>query len=105
MKRPYDSERWRKARAWFLAQNPLCAYCARMGRDKGATAVDHIKPWKEGKTAAERYQLFWDSENWQPLCASCHSGVKRMEDLHGYSQACGVDGLPLDPRHPWSRKR
>lgn len=97
-RRWYDTPRWRKARKAFLARNPLCVLCARMGRDVPATVVDHIKPHKGD------YDRFWNQDNWQALCASCHSGVKRMEELHGYSQACGVDGLPVDRRHPWNVK-
>ncbi len=103
-RREYDTKRWRDAREIYLTKNPLCVLCAQMGRAAEATVVDHIRPWKDGGTDAERNQLFWNQDNWQALCASCHSGVKRMEELHGYSQACGVDGLPVDRRHPWNVK-
>jgi len=46
--------------------------------------------------------LFWDESNWQPLCASCHSGIKRIQDHNGFSQAAGIDGQPIDPGHPWN---
>lgn len=95
-KRWYDSVRWRKARSAFLAAHPLCALCARMGRDTAASVVDHIEP--HGGDPA----LFWSPDNWQSLCPSCHSGTKRIADTKGYSQAAGVDGLPLDFRHPWN---
>jgi hypothetical protein len=106
MRRLYDSVRWRKAAKWFLSRNPLCGrvegraqltLCAAMGRDTAATIVDHIQPHKGDP------ELFWDERNWQPACAACHSGTKRIEEGHGYSQAAGVDGLPLDPGHPWAR--
>ena len=60
--------------------------------------VDHIRP-HEGNQ-----ELMWDMDNLQSLCASCHSGVKRVKDLHGYSQAVGVDGMPIDKEHPWNGK-
>ncbi len=63
-----------------------------------ANIVDHIEPHNGD------YDLFWDVNNWQGLCGSCHSGVKRIADIHGYSQSAGVDGLPLDKNHPWSKK-
>ena len=53
---------WRKARATFLRRNPLCVDCGRP-----ATVVDHIVPHR-GDT-----NKFWDTENWQPLCAACHN--------------------------------
>jgi len=98
VKRWYDSPRWRKARLWFLSENPLCAICDRSGLIVPATIVDHIIP-HEGN-----YDKFWDSENnWQGVCATCHSGVKRIADNHGYSQSAGADGIPLDPDHPWNK--
>ena len=38
--RGYDS-RWRKARALFLKQHPLCAFCLAEGKVVPATVVDH----------------------------------------------------------------
>lgn len=66
--------RWQKARAAYLAENPLCVYCRRIGRVEAATVVDHIKPHRGDE------QLFWDEGNWQPLCASCHSSIKQAEE-------------------------
>ncbi|HSW62191.1 MAG TPA: HNH endonuclease signature motif containing protein [Dissulfurispiraceae bacterium] len=99
VKRLYDSVRWRKARIWWLNSHPLCVMCLQQGRDTAATVIDHIIPHNDD------YEKFWDSNNWQSLCASCHSGVKQMQELHGYSQAAGVDGQPIDKNHPWNRGR
>ena len=44
------------------------------GRYVRATDVDHIVPHR-GDPA-----LFWDEENWQALCHSCHSKKTRNED-------------------------
>ena len=63
--RGYDG-RWRKARAAFLRRNPLCVECMRKGVLTPATVVDHIIPHRGDK------ELFWNEENWQPLCKSCH---------------------------------
>lgn len=95
MRRLYDSVRWRKVAKSFLSQHPLCAMCARMGRVTAASIVDHIAPH------AGNMMLFWDTTNMQSLCASCHSGTKRIQEGRGFSQACGVDGMPLDAGHPW----
>lgn len=75
--------------------------CEQKGVVKVATIVDHIKPWKEGRTPEEQYGLFWDRENWQPLCASHHNKVKQMQEIHGFSSECGLDGMPTDPNHPF----
>jgi hypothetical protein len=97
IKRMYDSTRWRRARTVFLADNPLCNKCLQSGRDTASTVVDHITPH------AGDAVRFWDRDNWQALCATCHSGVKRIEDNHGHTSACGADGLPVHPGHPWGR--
>lgn len=94
----YLTPRWRNARRAYLAEHPLCAICQRQGRATAATVVDHRKP--HGGDLV----LFWDRSNWQAVCASCHSGVKRIEENHGYSQAADVDGNPIDPKHPWNRR-
>ena len=94
--RLYDSRKWRKARLVFLNVNPLCVYCERIGRISIATVVDHIKPHKGDE------ELFWDQDNWQPLCKDCHDSAKAIEESRGYAQGCGVDGVPVDKNHPWN---
>ena len=63
--RGYDSH-WRKARKAFLSRHPLCAECLKSGVLTPATVVDHIVPHRG------YHALFWDEQNWQPLCKSCH---------------------------------
>ena len=63
--RGYDS-RWRAARKQYLRQHPLCAECYRNGTLTPATVVDHITPHRGNQ------KLFWDMDNWQPLCKVCH---------------------------------
>lgn len=71
-KRGYG-RRWAKAREVFLGQNPWCRECAANGRMALATVVDHIIPHRGDMT------LFWDVENWQSLCESCHNAKTRRE--------------------------
>jgi 5-methylcytosine-specific restriction enzyme A len=97
-RRLYDSVRWRKVRRMWLAEHPLCAMCTRQGRTTAAVVVDHVKP-HEGD-----HELFWDQNNYQSLCYSCHSGIKRQQERHGYSQAADANGLPMDSNHPWARE-
>lgn len=66
--------RWRVERAAFLAAHPLCAMCAQSGTVAPASVVDHIEPHNGSES------LFWNRENWQPLCAPCHNGRKQRED-------------------------
>lgn len=63
--RGYDA-RWRAARLVFLRAHPLCAECEREGRVIAANVVDHIVPHRGDQV------LFWDRENWAPLCGECH---------------------------------
>lgn len=63
--RGYNAE-WRRARKAFLQKHPLCAECRQVGRLTPATVVDHIIPHRGDR------KLFWDENNWQPLCKDCH---------------------------------
>ena len=86
--------RWRRSRELFLVEHPLCVYCQRQGRVAPATVVDHIVPHKGDLT------LFWDRDNWQPLCKRCHDAVKAKEE-HGRIVGSNADGTPFDPAHAW----
>jgi 5-methylcytosine-specific restriction endonuclease McrA len=96
---PYHSDRWRKFRRIVLNEEPLCAICLRCGQETLATVVDHIRPHRGDM------ELFWDRENVQGLCASCHSGVKRVKEHHEVSQACDINGFPIDAEHRWNNGR
>ena len=63
--RGYDAK-WRRARKLFLQRHPLCANCLSQGIVTPATVVDHIVPHRGDRA------LFWDENNWQPLCKNCH---------------------------------
>ena len=63
--RGYDAK-WRRARKRFLQRHPLCANCLSQGVLTPATVVDHIVPHRGD------HRLFWDEQNWQPLCKACH---------------------------------
>lgn len=96
--RGYDG-RWAKARATFLAEHPLCVLCEALGHTTAATVVDHKKPHRGDQA------LFWDTNNWQPLCKECHDRHKQRLEKSGYLAGCSADGMPLDPDHPWNRSR
>ena len=63
--RGYDAK-WRRARKLFLQRHPLCANCLSQGIVTPATVVDHIVPHRGDRA------LFWEENNWQPLCKNCH---------------------------------
>lgn len=64
--RGYD-HRWRKIRRAHLNKYPLCAECKRNGIVRLANEVDHIRPHRGN------IDLFFDMDNLQSLCKSCHS--------------------------------
>ena len=59
--------RWQQSRLRFLAANPLCVECKRLGYITEATVVDHVTPHRGNQV------LFWDERNWQALCAPHHT--------------------------------
>lgn len=68
-KRGYNYK-WQKYRERFLSQHPLCEECGKL-----ATVVDHIVPHKGNQT------LFWDSNNHQSLCETCHNRKTALYDM------------------------
>lgn len=81
--------RWEKARARFLAANPLCSMCKEQAHVTAATVVDHIIPHKGDPV------LFWDERNWQALCTTHHSRDKQRIERGRPMIAIGPDGWPI----------
>ncbi|WP_195582289.1 HNH endonuclease [[Ruminococcus] lactaris] len=73
--RGYNSK-WQRARKRFLKEHPLCCKCEEEGKYVRATIVDHIKPHRGDPI------LFWDEENWQPLCKHHHDVKTMTEDRY-----------------------
>lgn len=71
--------------------------CQQLGRDTEATVVDHIEPHNGDRA------LFWDSQNWQALCALCHDAHKQRLEKTGRVTGGDVLGQPLDPDHHWNK--
>lgn len=69
----YTHSRWRKVRAAFLAEFPLCVDCLAIGRTVPASEVDHVLP------RATHPELEWDWDNFSAKCKSCHSRKTRRE--------------------------
>ena len=83
--------RWRKLRLAHLNAHPLCVMCGQEGRITAASVVDHIKAHKGNEA------LFWDTGNWQSLCAPHHNSVKQSEERTGKRiSARGPDGWPIE---------
>jgi 5-methylcytosine-specific restriction protein A len=58
---------WKKLRARFLLQHPLCEQCRKEDRLTAAEEVHHLLPLANGGTNDER--------NLMALCKSCHSSI------------------------------
>jgi 5-methylcytosine-specific restriction endonuclease McrA len=72
--------------------------CLKQNVVAGAMAVDHITAHKGDQ------RLFWDQNNWQPLCGPHHNATKQSEERKGFSNEVGLDGWPIDTRHPFNKK-
>jgi 5-methylcytosine-specific restriction endonuclease McrA len=96
MSGPYNY-RWQRARERWLRQHPLCAICQARGVIEAAEVVDHIVPHRDDPA------LFWDKANWQSLSKRCHDSLKQSLEKTGRIKGADVNGLPLDPAHPWRR--
>lgn len=63
--------------------------CQAEGRVTAASVVDHVIAHKGDQA------LFWDRENWQPICAPCHNRAKQRDERGRPVQAVGEDGWPV----------
>ena len=73
-KRGYN-RRWQKARSRIWKHiRFVCSAPSRQVRP--ATVVDHIIPHRGDQ------KLFWDQNNWQSLCKSCHDKKTLTEDIN-----------------------
>lgn len=66
-KHKYWAQRWRRISARHLRHHPLCVMCDAVGRVEIAVHTDHIQPHKGSD------ELFYDTNNLQSLCLSCHT--------------------------------
>lgn len=71
----YNTTRWRRLRAVYLAWNPLCFKC-----ERAATVVDHVTPVRLGGD-------FWNGP-FQALCERCHNSKsgKESHTPHTYTK-------------------
>lgn len=69
-----------------LDNEPLCRECAKAGKVKIATIVDHIIPLAEGGTE--------DPSNKQSLCDDCHDAKSKREAANGKRGKAHPEWLP-----------
>jgi len=94
----YKTKHWRHLRETVLLRDMFrCARCKVTlvrGRTNPRSAVVHHIEAHKGDP-----DLFFDVNNLQAVCWSCHSGVIQSEEIRGYSTEIGEDGWPVDPKH------
>lgn len=92
----YNTKRWHRLRWYQLKDNPLCAFCKRLGKVTPASIADHIKAHRGDEV------LFFDPKNLQSLCKSCHDGAKQQFEKSGVMRGCDLSGIPVDADHHWN---
>ncbi|MEZ1953708.1 HNH endonuclease [Pseudomonas asiatica] len=93
-----NSAAWKELRAQVLAEEPLCRWCLARGLYVPSTDVDHIKDSREDYSDDNR------RENLTAMCRECHS-LKTARDMgKRVHLGCDVNGMPIDPDHPWNRE-
>jgi 5-methylcytosine-specific restriction enzyme A len=90
--------RWRKKSKAQLAKEPVCEMCLVHGRVTPATVADHVTPHRGDE------KLFWEGVL-QSLCKHCHDSRKKQDEARGYATDIGLDGYPIDQRHPFNQTR
>lgn len=71
----YNTERWRRLRAWKFACNPLCEICLKDDKIVPAEDVHHIVSFMSTDDIAKRNFLAYDYDNLMSLCKQCHQKV------------------------------
>lgn len=77
----YQTAEWRRRSKAFLKKYPFCFICG-----APSTITDHIVPHRGDLT------LFWNEENWQPMCQRCHSR-KTLQENNNFHRSKGDMGL------------
>ncbi|MGX9574302.1 hypothetical protein [Mesorhizobium sp. f-mel] len=60
--------------------------------------VNHKIPHKGDK------RLFFDLNNTESVCQTCHSNLVQKEEARGYTIGSDINGRPIDTSRPWNSK-
>jgi 5-methylcytosine-specific restriction protein A len=71
----YNSERWRRLRAWKFACNPLCELCLQENKTVPAEDIHHIISFMSTDDPRQRLFLAYDYNNLMSLCKQCHQKI------------------------------
>lgn len=90
----YKSARWKVMRIKKRQANPLCERHLARGQIVRMTQVHHKIPHRGNR------DLFFDEDNLESLCDSCHNSEAQQQEKGGFSSTIGPDGWPYDSNHP-----
>lgn len=76
----YNSERWRRLRAWKFACNPLCEMCLKEGKTVTAEDIHHITSFMSTNDPEQRSFLAYDYNNLMSLCKQCHQKIHNSKE-------------------------
>lgn len=71
----YNSERWRRLRAYKFAADPLCEMCLKDNKTVVAEDIHHITSFMSTEDKYQRLHLAYDFDNLMSLCKQCHGIV------------------------------
>ncbi|WP_291580925.1 HNH endonuclease signature motif containing protein [Bacteroides sp.] len=75
----YNSERWRRLRAWKFVCNPLCEVCLSKDVITPAEDIHHIVSFMSTDDPDRRIILAYDFDNLRSLCKKCHQEVHNLK--------------------------
>ena len=81
----YNSMAWTRLRNTYLSLHPICECCLEHERVTPATDIHHRRPFLNGETKEERWNLFLDEKNLMALCEKCHYALHFKDKQYGLS--------------------
>ena len=69
----YQSQKWQRLRAAYIAEHPLCEECLKQGKTTAAVDVHHVRSFMSTNDEFERAALAFDYSNLRALCRECHT--------------------------------
>ncbi len=77
----YNSERWRRLRAWKFANDPLCEMCLKEGHTVPAEDIHHVVSFMSADDIEQRQFLAYDYDNLMSLCKRCHQKIHNKRNV------------------------
>lgn len=75
----YNSKKWKRLRAAYFMQHPLCEYCLEKGVTRQTEEIHHKIPILRGRDLLEMQSLAYDANNLVALCSKCHHEIHNKD--------------------------